>query len=91
LKHPSSRIKKTLAILLVVLFVLSLTAVAVSARGGAGGGHGSGYGSDFGGYSIKEDGGYGPNEIYDTTYYEGNQNEDYAAVNQPDYAGDVYT
>jgi hypothetical protein len=35
-------------------------------------------------------GGYGPGGIYDTPYYEGNPNEDYAAVNQPDYAGDVY-
>jgi hypothetical protein len=35
-------------------------------------------------------GGYGPGGIYDTPYYEGNPNEDYAAVIQPDYAGDVF-
>jgi hypothetical protein len=34
--------------------------------------------------------GYGPGGIYDNPYYAGNPNEDYAAVNQPDYAGDVY-
>ena len=69
---------------------MSLTAVAANARGG-GGGHG-GYGEegDYGGYGIEEDGGYGLGGIYDTPYYEGNPNEDYAAVNQPDYAGDVY-
>jgi uncharacterized membrane protein len=76
--------KKILAILLAILFVLSLTAIAASARGGGGHGHGSDYG-------IGEEGGYGPGGIYDTPYYEGNPNEDYAAVNQPDYAGDVYT
>ncbi len=79
--------KKVLAILLVALFVTSLTAVAASARGG--GGHGGEGG--HGGYGIEEVGGYGPGGIYDTPYYEGNPNEDYAAVNQPDYAGDVYT
>jgi hypothetical protein len=78
--------KKVLAILLAVLFVLSLTAVAASAHGGGGGGHGHG-----GDYGIGEEGGYDPGGIYDTPYYEGNPNEDYAAVNQPDYAGDVYT
>jgi len=76
------RMKKVLAILLAVLFVVSLTAVATSARGG-GGGHGG-----AGGYG--EEGGYGPGGVYDTPYYEGNPNEDYAAVNQPDYAGDVF-
>jgi hypothetical protein len=29
--------------------------------------------------------------VFMTPYYEGNPNEDYAAVNQLDYAGDVYT
>jgi hypothetical protein len=84
LKQSSSKIKKVLAILLGVLFVLSFTAVTASARGG--GGHGQG-----GDYGIGEEGGYGPGGIYNTPYYEGNPNEDYAAVNQPDYAGDVYT
>ena len=78
LKSSSSRMKKVLAILLAVLFVFSVTAMAVSARGD--GGHGGGY-SD----------GYGPGGIYDTPYYAGNPNRDYAAVNQPDYAGDVYS
>jgi hypothetical protein len=78
--------EKVLVILLAVLFVVSLTAVAASARGG--GGHGGEGG--HGGYGIEEVGGYGPGGIYDTPYYEGNPNEDYAAVNQPDYAGDVY-
>jgi hypothetical protein len=41
--------------------------------------------------NVGHGGGYGPGGIYDTPYYEGNPNEDYAAVNQPDYAGDVYT
>ena len=90
LKQSSSRMEKVLVILLAVLFVVSLTAVAASARGGSGGGHGSGHGSEDGGYGIEEDGDYGPGGIYDTPYYEGNPNEDYAAVNQPDYAGDVY-
>jgi len=40
--------------------------------------------------NVGRSGGYGPGGIYDTPYYEGNPNEDYAAVNQPDYAGDVY-
>jgi hypothetical protein len=66
--------KKVLVILFAVLFVLSLTAVAVSAQGYGGRG-----------------GGYGPGGIYNTPYYEGNPNEDYAAINQPDYAGDVYS
>jgi len=82
LKQTSRRMKKVLAILLAILFVVSVTAVTASARGG--GGHGGGHG-------IGEEGGYGPGGIYDTPYYEGNPNEDYAAVNQPDYAGDVYT
>jgi len=74
LKHISSRMKKVQAILLAVLFVLSLTAVTASAQG---------YGN--------RGGGYGPGGIYDTPYYAGNPNRDYAAVNQPDYAGDTYT
>ena len=78
LKQSSSRMKKILAILLAVFFVLSVTAVAVSARGG-------------GGHVGGDSNGYGPAGIYDTPYYQGNPNEDYAAVNQPDFAGDVYT
>ncbi len=44
LKHISSRMKKVLAILLAVLFVLSLTAVTASAQGygDRGGGYGPG-------------------------------------------------
>ncbi len=41
--------------------------------------------------NVGSSSGYGPGGIYDTPYYAGNPNEDYAAVNQPDYAGDVYT
>ena len=39
LKQPSSRMKKVLAILLVVFFVVSLTAVSASAAHRHGGGH----------------------------------------------------
>jgi hypothetical protein len=63
------RMKKVLAILLAVLFVTSLTAVAVSARGGGhggwGGGHGGwggghgGYGNGYGGYGGWGGGGWG--------------------------------
>jgi hypothetical protein len=70
--------KKVFAILFATFFVVSLILVAASARGG-GGSHGSG-----GDYGVGEEGDYGPSGIYNTPYYEGNQNEDYAAVNQPD-------
>jgi len=73
LKQSSSRMKKVLAILLAVLFVLSLAAVATSAQGN--GGH---------------SGGYGPGGIYNTPYYAGNPNEDYANPNEPNPAGDVF-
>ena len=49
LKQSSIRMKKLLAVLLAVLFVTSLTAVAVSARGGHGGG---GWGRGCGGYGM---------------------------------------
>jgi len=39
LKQSSSKMKKVLAISLIVLFVVSLTAVAVEARGGGWGGY----------------------------------------------------
>jgi hypothetical protein len=41
--------------------------------------------------TIGEGGGYGPGGIYNTPYYGGKPNEYYAAVNQPDYGGYVYT
>ena len=90
LKQSFSRMEKVIVIWLAVLSVVSLTTVTASARGG-GGGHG-GYGEESGdgSYGMEEVGGYGPGGIYDTPYYEGNPNEDYAAVNQPDYAGDVF-
>jgi hypothetical protein len=81
LKHLSSRMEKVLVILLAVLFVLSLTVVAASAHHEGLGGYG------MIGYEM---GGYGPGGIYNTPYYEGNPNEYYAAVNQPDYGGYVY-
>ncbi len=49
LKQSSSRIKKALAILLAVLFVVSLTAVSASARDGDNG-HGHDGGDDHGGH-----------------------------------------
>jgi hypothetical protein len=42
------------------------------------------------GHGDGEDGGYGSGGIYGTPYYAGNPNSAYAAVNQPNYAGDVY-
>jgi hypothetical protein len=54
LKQSSSRMRKGLAVLLVALFVVSLTSVAASAGGGGwhrhGWGHGGGYGHGWGGY-----------------------------------------
>ena len=35
-------------------------------------------------------GGYGPGGIYNTPYYAGNQNENYANPNEPNPAGHVY-
>ncbi len=82
LKQSSSRMKKVLAILLVVLFVVSLTVVAVSARGGGAG--------ISGGYSV--DGGIYDNPLYfpNGNPYKSPQQQNYGAVNQPDYAGDVF-
>jgi len=40
---------------------------------------------------IACSGGHGSGDIYDTPYYAGNTNDDYAAVNQPNYESDVYT
>jgi len=51
LKQSSSRMKKALAVLLAVLFVASLTAVAVSARGGGGWGGRGGWGG-YGGWCM---------------------------------------
>jgi len=51
LKQSSSRMKKALAVLLAVLFVASLTAVAVSARGGGGWGGRGGWGG-YGGWGM---------------------------------------
>jgi hypothetical protein len=72
--------KKGIAVLLASLSLVSLTAIAVNTRGGGG------YGHDGGG----EDGGYGPGGIYNTPYYAGNPNEDYANPNEPNPAGDVF-
>ncbi len=61
LKQSSSKMKKVLAILMAVLFGVSLTAVAASAHGHGGGGHGGGYdgfGGGWGGY-YGGLGGYG--------------------------------
>jgi hypothetical protein len=83
LKQSTSKMKTVFAILLAVLFVLSLTAMAASAHHEGRGGYG------MIGYGI-EDGSYGPGGIYDTPYYAGNPDRDYAAVNQPAYGGYVY-
>ena len=75
LKQSSSRTKKILAILLVVLLVASLIPITASARGGGAG--------ISGGYNV--DGGIYDNPLY---FPAGNP---YKNPNQPDYAGDVYT
>ena len=59
LKQSSSKMKKVLAILLAVLFVVSLTAVAASANGGGygrDGGYGRGGCDDGYGYGLGGDG-----------------------------------
>jgi len=74
--------KKVLAISLIVLFVVSLTSVAVEAHGGGGG--------VSGGYSI--DGGIYDNPLYfpNGNPYKSPQQQNYAATNQQNYAGYIY-
>jgi hypothetical protein len=82
LKQSPCEMKKVLAISLIVLFAVSLTAVAVSARGGGGG--------ISGGYSV--DGGIYDNPSYfpNGNPYKSPQQQNYAAANQPNYAGYIY-
>jgi len=92
LNQLSSKIKKVLAISMAVLFVVSLTTVAVEARGGgagiSGGWHGGGHGKGV--FGVGYSSGYGPGGIYNTPYYAGYPGRDYADVNQPNYGGYTY-
>lgn len=82
LNQSSSKIKKVLAISMAVLFVVSLTTVAVEARGGGAG--------ISGGYSV--DGGIYDNPLYfpNGNPYKSPQQQNYADVNQPNYDGYIY-